>query len=110
MHHQPQIVLNELIPRGFVARGAGQQTLMLLLGVERRREGACAAQVEREDENSRGEQFQQRLRQLYQPFQYGLIQVYAARVRGQSGCGGINIGPSHQPGVRNPLCGKAKKS
>jgi len=64
MHHQPQIVLNEFIPRSKVASRVRQQVLLLLLGVQRRREGPAIAQVQREKQKFRGEGLQQHVQHI----------------------------------------------
>jgi len=64
VHHQAQVVLDELIPRGQVARGVGQQVSLLLLGAQRGREGAGTAQVQREKQELPGEGLHQHVQHI----------------------------------------------
>ena len=68
MHHQPQIVFDERVPCGLVTGGVGLEAGEFFLGVQRRREGARVAHMEREKQYPGGDQFQQHLQHGYQPF------------------------------------------
>jgi len=68
MHHQPQVVFDKLIPCGGVARGTGQEMLLLLLGAQRGWEGAGVAQVQREKKEFRRGYFHQHVQHMHQPF------------------------------------------
>jgi len=82
MHHQPQVVLDKLVPCAAVAGRAGQKASLLLLGAQGGREGAGIAQMQREKQEFRGEGLQQYVQHNIS-LSCSLMPSYARTGRGQ---------------------------